>query len=199
MNLRIFSHIISPWFYHPKDNFHLFFLFSLSQNHVLSQVHSCESGWDLLLTHGGAQVSPHVLGYPPPPSPPASHWNLGPVGQDIPSCFQPRLLAGSGISTELPKQGLKHFPGKTTSSMPCYGCQLCLLQPVFGANLKHQERVPKGFAQGWEPRTTTLEKRPLPWALVVQHEEIKGAGGERGEGCRSLCPPVNHSNSSCGP
>lgn len=34
------------------------------------------------------------------------------MGQDIPSCVQPRLLADSDITTELPKQGLKHFQEK---------------------------------------------------------------------------------------
>lgn len=136
MNLRIFSNIncsMILWFWRQ-----LSFFFP-----VQSQSKPCSLPdpqlWTgvrphLLLIHGGTQVSPHVLGYPPPPSPPASLWSLGTLGQDILSCVQPRLLAGSNISTELPKQGLKYFLGKTTSRMQCYGCQICPLQRVVGAN-----------------------------------------------------------------
>lgn len=113
----------------------------------------------------------------------------------IPSCVQPRLLAGSDMSTELPKQGLKHFPGKT-SSMPCYGCQLCPIQPVFGANFKHQSFSLKAFPGAGSPgqphckNTIALGFSCPPW---------RNQGSWRREGCRSLCPPVNPSNSSCGP
>lgn len=138
-------------------------------------------------------------GVPTAPIPSSIPLEPGHYGPGHPSCVQPRLLADSDITTELPKQGLKHFPGKTTSSMPCYGCRLCPLQRVFGANFKCQERVPQSLAQGREPRTNHTAKTPLPWALVVHHEEIKGVGRERGEVCRSQCPPVNPSNSSCGP
>lgn len=102
------------------------------------------------------------------------------MGQDIPSCVQPRLLADSDIITELPKQGLKHFPGKTTSNMPCYGCRLCPLQHVFGANFKCQEMVPQSLAQGRKPRTNHTAKIPLPWGFSCPPRRNQGRRAGRG-------------------
>lgn len=78
---------------------------------------------------------------------------------------------------------------------------VCMLQCGFGANFKHQERVPHSLARGRELRTNHTAKMLLHWPLIVHHKEIKRDGGERGEGedCKSLRPPVNSSDSSYGP
>lgn len=92
-----------------------------------------------------------------------------------------------------PKQGLKHFPAACRAMDVNFGHSNVCLVPILYAGRGSHKALPRAGS----PRQPHC-KNTIAWPLVVHHEEIRGAGGERGEGCRSLCPPVNPSNSCCG-
>lgn len=106
-----------------------------------------------------------------------------------PSCWQ----AVTSALTELPKQGLRHFPAACRAMDVNFGHSNVCLVPILYAGRGSHKALPRAGS----PRQPHC-KNTIAWPLVVHHEEIRGAGGERGEGCRSLCPPVNPSNSCCG-
>lgn len=106
-----------------------------------------------------------------------------------PGCWQAVMSA----LTELPKQGLKHFPAACHAMAVNFGLSNVCLVPILYAGRGFLKALPRAGS----PRQPHC-KNTIAWPIVVHHEEIKGAGGEREEGYRSLCPPVNPSNSCCG-